>query len=217
MPAQSAIWRLPKNKNQAQIEETAEISQKVLESKRDYPLNLHLSFREEPDQQQQQPEPVRQRPECCHRVPHLDDTDDGISNERSDEPLLGRHRQQHHHQHQHQQFNHYYYNWDVSEDSGNVTNSSTENQSSTSGNQANQHRRSNKGIGIEQQNRKWLRDLAVSLSSFCSFHYTAFSYSVTYDDLWDGRSFIRHLPNVDGQTFSEADEECVVTLFNPPL
>jgi len=189
MPAQSAIWRLPKNKNQAQIEETAEISQKVLESKRDYPLNLHLSFREEPDQQQQQPEPVRQRPECCHRVPHLDDTDDGISNERSDEPLLGRHRQQHHHQHQHQQFNHYYYNWDVSEDSGNVTNSSTENQSSTSGNQANQHRRSNK----------------------------AFSYSVTYDDLWDGRSFIRHLPNVDGQTFSEADEECVVTLFNPPL
>jgi len=140
--------------------------------------------REEPDQQQQQPEPVRQRPECCHRVPHLDDTDDGISNERSDEPLLGRHRQQHHHQHQHQQFNHYYYNWDVSEDSGNVTNSSTENQSSTSGNQANQHRRSNK----------------------------AFSYSVTYDDLWDGRSFIRHLPNVDGQTFSEADEGRLVKL-----
>jgi hypothetical protein len=137
--------------------------------------------REEPDEQPHQQQPVRQRPECCHRVPHLDDIDDGISNERSDEPLLGRHRQHQHHQ-QNQQFNsqHYYYNWDVSEDSGNVTNSSTENQSSTSGgNQAqNHHRRANK----------------------------AFSYNVTYDDLWDGRSFIRHLPNIDGQTFSEADE-----------
>ena len=82
------------------------------------------------------------RPSTDTRVPNIDTDfdDDETSTERSDEPLLGRNRGLQHHQFSNQ---HHYYNWDISDDSGNVTNSSNENPSS-----AEQRRRANKGIGI---------------------------------------------------------------------
>ena len=37
----------------------------------------------------------------------------------------------------------------------------------------------------------------------------AFTYNISYDNLWDGKSFIRNLPNVEGQVFSEANQDRV--------
>ena len=55
--------------------------------------------------------------------------------------------------------------------------------------------------------------LSCAWESIFSIPVQAFTYNISYDNLWDGKSFIRNLPNVEGQVFSEANEDRVKTYY----